>query len=105
MIAYKLIKVRKDGTLGPLFIDASRRLPVGEWLEAEAVKRKGFAFRPGFHCCEKPIAPHLKERLSSGEVRKWFVVEIEDYRAETRPANQGNWYVANRMKIIKPLKR
>ena len=100
MKAYKLIKVRKDGSLGPLFIDAAKRLPVGEWLKAEAIKRKGFAFRPGFHCCAKPIAPHLKEKLSSGEIRKWFVVEIDDFRAEPRPESQGDWYVANRMKIL-----
>jgi hypothetical protein len=34
MHAFKLFKLRKDGTLGPLFINARQRIPVGEWLEA-----------------------------------------------------------------------
>ena len=32
MIAYKLLKRRRDGTLGPLFINASQRIPIGVWL-------------------------------------------------------------------------
>lgn len=106
MIAYKLFKVRKDGSIGSLFINASRRLPVGEWMEAEATKRKGFAFRPGFHCCTAPYAPHLKLNLASGEKRAWYRVEIKDFRTEKKPQNQGGeWLLANKLKIIEKYER
>jgi hypothetical protein len=103
MKAYKLIKVRKDGSLGPLFIDAKKRLPVGKWMNYQAIKRKGFAFRPGFHCTAKPIAPHLKKILKSGEIREWWEVEIEDDAVpHQRPREQGGlWFTAKRMKLIR----
>jgi len=59
MKAYKLFKLRADGTLGPLFINASQRLPEGVWLKSEDHPTKGFAHRPGWHCTLKPEAPHL----------------------------------------------
>ena len=43
------------------------------WLDAEEHPTKGFAFRKGFHCTLKPIAPHL-----STKNRCWVEVEIED---------------------------
>jgi hypothetical protein len=56
-IAYKLFRVRKDGTLGPLFINRPQRVPVGKALVAEDHPTKGFAFRPGWHVC----ATHTKQ--------------------------------------------
>ena len=54
----------------------------------------------------KPEAPHLKERLASGERREWWLVEIADYIEERRPDAQGGvWYLAQRMKLIAPLDR
>jgi len=104
MIAYKLLKLRKDGSVGPLFINAAARLPVGEWMEAEAHKRKGFAFRPGWHCTLKPIAPHLKEELSSGQRRQWWRVAISNYKTYDRPESQGGtWVLAENMKLIEPV--
>ena len=32
MIAYKLLKVRQDGTIGPLFINCRQVIPIGKWL-------------------------------------------------------------------------
>lgn len=100
MIAYKLVRVRKDGTLGPLFIDAKLRLPIGEPLTAKKhIHKKGFAFRPGWHCCAEPEAPHLSKKG-----RVWVEVEIEDYVVHQRPANQGGtWYLANKMTIRRVL--
>lgn len=46
MIGYKLFRQRKDGTLGPLFINRRQRLEVGKTYEAEEHRTKGFAFRP-----------------------------------------------------------
>ena len=96
MIAYKLLRKRKYGSLGPLFINARMRVPVGAWLTAEDHPTKGFAHRPGWHCTERPYAPHL-----SMKGRVWCVVEISDYADHVRPKNQGGrWFLANHMKVI-----
>ena len=100
MLAYKLLKVRKDGSIGSLFIERRARRPIGEWLISEDHQTKGFAHRPGFHCTAKPEAPHL-----SLKERKWYVVEIEDYEKIRRPESQGGiWYLAKRMKILEEYK-
>ena len=94
MKAYKLFRLLKSGEITPLFINKKLRLPIGEWMEAEEHRTMGFAFRPGWHCTNKPIAPHLKE-----EGRIWMEVEIEG------PINQGGmWFLAKRMKIIGTVK-
>jgi len=96
MRVYKLFRVLKSGEITPLFINKTQRLPIGEWLEAEEHRTKGFAFRPGWHCTSKPEAPHL-----SNKGRAWYEVEIEDYTDFKRPESQGGlWHLANRMKII-----
>ncbi len=97
MKAYKLLRVRRDGSIGPLFINRKQRIPIGEWVNAESHKTKGYAFRPGWHCTIKPYAPHL-----SMKGRTWYEVEIEDFVEHKRPKNQGGmWYLANKMKLIK----
>ena len=102
---YKIFKVRKDGSIGPLFIGASKRLPIGEWVEAEDIPTKGFAHRPGWHCTWKPNAPHLSLNLKSGENRQWFEIEIKDFREYNRPECQGGtWVLANKIRIIGPYK-
>lgn len=62
MIAYKLFREMKDGSIAPLFINKRLRLKLNEWLNAESHPTKGFVYRPGWHCTEKPIAPHLSEK-------------------------------------------
>lgn len=95
MKAYKLLKLRKNGTLGSLFINAKAILPLGIWLDAKPYPTKGFALRPGWHCCSKTEAPHLSKKG-----RVWAEVEIEDYNEHIRPASQGGlWYTANKIKI------
>ena len=96
MRAYKLFRLLKSGEITPLFINKTKRLPIGEWMPAEAHRTKGFAYRPGWHCTSKPEAPHL-----SNKGRVWYEVEIEDYKDVLRPKSQGGlWYLANEMKII-----
>lgn len=97
--AFKLFRVRKDGTIGPLFINAQARLPVGAWLPAETQhRRKGFAYRPGWHATFKPEAPHLGTKG-----RAWFEVEVEDFETYARPESQGgSWILAKRMRIVGP---
>lgn len=93
--AYKLFKVRKDGSLGPLFIDARLRVPVGEWLPAKEVPTKGFAFRPGWHCCAEPSAPHLSKKG-----RVWCKVTVRNVTVHERPASQGGkWYTAGWLRV------
>lgn len=99
MEAYKLLRKRKDGSLGPLFINRSQRLPYGLWLEAEDHPTKGYAHRPGWHTTLSPDAPHLKL-----DGRIWVKCEIEDYYTFDRPAHQGGtWFIAQRMRLIEPL--
>lgn len=103
MIAFKLIRIRNNGTLGPLFIEQRRVLPQFEWMESHDVPTKGYAYRPGWHCCADPIAPHLKLK----DNRAWFVVELDGkVEKHERPEVQGGiWYTATRMKIHKQLPR
>jgi hypothetical protein len=96
MLAYKLLTKRKDGSLGPLFINRKARIPFNVWLEAEEHPTRGYAFRPGWHCTRKPTAPHLSEKG-----RVWAKVEIEDFVEVKRPLNQGGvWYLANKIRVV-----
>lgn len=96
MIAYKLFRLRANGTLGPLFINRRLIVPIGEWLEAECHPTKGFAVRPGWHCSPRPYAPHL-----SMNGRVWCQVEIEGASDLLRPTSQGGlWYLAERLRVL-----
>lgn len=97
--AYKLFKVRKDGSIGSLFIGARAKLPTGEWLQAETLPTKGFAVRHGWHGCAEPVAPHLGTKG-----RQWFKVLFDGITEHIRPENQGGrWYTAERMMILEPI--
>lgn len=94
--AYKLLRVRHDGSLGPLFINRRQRIALNQWLPAEDHPTEGYAHRPGWHACLEPRAPHLSKRG-----RRWFKVQVKDYRIEQRPASQGgSWVLAQRMKVV-----
>ena len=95
MIAYKLIRLRKDGTLGPLFIGRKIVIPVRKWVKAKAIRTPGFAFRPGWHACSTPSAPHLTEKG-----RVWCQVSLRGFKKHQRPAAQGGlWYTAKEMRV------
>lgn len=95
MIAFKLFRVRKDGTLGSLFINKKAVLPTGKWLNAETHETKGFVVHKGWHCLSHPAAPHLSMRG-----RTWACVEVQNVTRLRRPAYQGGeWLLAKRMKI------
>ena len=74
MIAYKLLRQRRDGSLGPLFINSKLQIETGSWLQAECHPTKGFKMRPGFHAGRLPHAPHLTEKG-----RIWCEVELPDF--------------------------
>jgi len=96
MLAWKLFRLMKDGSIAPLFINKRLRLELNKWYEAECIPTKGFAVRKGWHVTAKPIAPHLSKKG-----RIWKQVEIKDYTVLQRPETQGGtWYLANKMRII-----
>ena len=96
MKGWKLFRKMKSGSIRSLFIHNKVDLPSGEWLQAECHPTKGFALRPGWHCCLKPEAPHLKI-----EGRVWREVEIEGITEFNRPECQGGtWLLADQMKIL-----
>ena len=102
MKAYKLLRVRRtDGSLGPLFINKTQRIPVGVWIQAEDHPTPGYQHRPGWHCCVRPVAPHL-----SPKGRVWYEVQIDGVTEHRRPERQGGlWYLAERMMVVKEVKR
>ena len=99
MIAYKLFRKRKDGSYGPLFINRKQKVYPGVTYQAEEHRTKGFAFRPGWHACAEPSAPHLSKKN-----RVWCKVIITDYTEHNRPVSQGGlWFTANTLKVIEEI--
>ena len=95
--AFKLFSLRKNGTIGPLFINKRQVVRVGKWLKAECIPTKGFAVRFGWHACAEPSAPHLSKRN-----RVWCEVELKGVTEHSRPASQGGlWYTARWLRVTK----
>lgn len=104
--AYKLFKRKKDGNIYPLFVNANKPVPIGQWLDAEEGpqgKSEGkvksslgdLAYRPGWHAGDLPVATHI-----GGKSRKELTAP--DYRpddhvwAEVEMPNDVDWQsVAN----------
>lgn len=104
MRAYKLLRKLSDGKLYPLFIHKTYPTTFNEWMQAECYPTKGFAVRCGWHCCFKPLAPHLSMQLANGEQRVWVECEVEDWASYNRPESQGgSWILAQKMKVIREL--
>ena len=99
MTAYKLLRERKDGTITSLFINKSKTIPIGEWLQFEDIPTKGYSRRPGWHACADTVAPHL---TMAGRI--WCEVEVEDFVEIKRPASQGTtWLLAKKMRVVRKL--
>lgn len=96
MILYKLFRLKKNNKITSLFINKSKELELGKWLKSKKYPTKGFAIRPGWHCTEKPIAPHL-----SLKGRIWYKIQAKNLIEKKVPKNQGNkWYIAKEIKIL-----
>lgn len=96
--AFKLVRLRKNGTLGPLFINRKQVIPVGVWLKAKRHPTKGYAVRRGWHVTRRPRAPHL-----STKGRIWVAVEVTDFKELPRPDAQGGlWLIAQWMRVLPP---
>lgn len=101
IVAYKLFKERKNGTIGSLFINSSKTIELNRWLKSEEHPTKGFAYRPGWHCCFKPIAPHIKLNPKNGLKRVWYKVLVNNIKTYDRPESQGGcWILAKNMKVL-----
>lgn len=125
MVSYKLLRQRRDGSLGPLFINSKLRLdPQTCWLPAENHPTRGFKQRPGWHSGRLPHAPHLTEKG-----RIWCEVELPDFEYTPdshpelftkagdmncipvngfyrwqRPERQGGeWFISGAIRIIRTL--
>jgi hypothetical protein len=97
MKAYKLFTLRKDGSLGPLFINRRLRVPMGKWMKAETHPTRGFAVRSGWHCTARPEAPHLSLRG-----RIWCEVDIRGVTEYNRPESQGGlWFTARSLRVVR----
>ena len=76
--AYKLFrtKANKPDELYPLFVNANKPVPMGEWVNAEVgpvaasgkVKSKlgELAYRPGWHAGDLPVATHIGGKSEPG---------------------------------------
>lgn len=103
MIAYKLCRI-SDGKLYPLYVYSHIEMPIGQKLIAtpgpkdangKVISTLGkLAYRPGFHCCELPLADHIGKRMPNGKLyqRKnsvWCEVEINGNIDYTAKAAEG----------------
>ena len=96
--AFKIFRVRSNGTLGSLFINRRQVIPIGVWLKAESHRTNGYQFRPGWHCAPCQFAPHLTLKG-----RIWMRVEVDDFVEIKRPESQGGfWWLAKWMKVVAP---
>ena len=92
MKAYKLFKI-KNGKLFPLYIHTKEETPIGVDIKAKVgeIKKNGkvksklgdLAYRPGWHCCEVPLADHIGTRQPDGRLFQaidsvWCEIEVSD---------------------------
>lgn len=112
MKVYKKVRVLSDGNLYPLFIDKKKPFRFGEWLHCEFHPTKGFSprcisedIKGGWHCCFRPVAPHLNDVLSSGERRVWMECEARgEMVTYDRPESQGGaWLLAEEIMPVRVL--
>jgi len=91
MITYKLFRV-KNGNLYPLYVNANKPTPIGEWIDAEVgtkadethVKSRlgPLSLRPGWHSTAIPFTDWIGERQSDGTLAQkpntvWCECEVQ----------------------------
>ena len=95
MFCYKLVRIKPNGRLGPLFVGTEEDFPIGEIICAtESHRRKldkiysklgWLKFRPGLHLTIIPYAPHIGIKDADGVIRwmhdetVWVECEIPDH--------------------------
>lgn len=100
--AYKLFKTKPNapGELFPLFVNANKPVPVGEWVNAEVgpmaasgkVKSKlgELAYRPGWHAGDLPVATHIGGK-SDPKLRAPDYRRPDEVWAEVEMPNDVDW--------------
>ena len=98
MVTYKLFRL-KGGKLYPLFVECSREMSMGVWLDAgigekvdegHVKSRLGpLSLRPGFHSTEVPFTDWIGSRGADGKLcqRKgtvWCECEVEGKQEDVR---------------------
>lgn len=100
--AYKLFRTKGGNTneLYPLFVNANKPVPMGEWVPAEVgpvaasgkVKSKlgELAYRPGWHAGDLPIATHIGGK-SSPTLKAPDFRRPDEVWAEVEMPNDVDW--------------
>lgn len=96
MKAYKLFRTLRSrpGEIFPLYVNADKPTPIGEWIDAEEGTRLSdgkvksrlghLAFRPGWHLSDVPLATHIGVKDASGRIvamnpqHRWYECEYSD---------------------------
>lgn len=110
MKTYKLFRIR-NGKLYPLYVEASREMIVGEWLNAGVgalidethVKASGcggkLALRPGFHSTLIPFTDWIGKKMPDGTLAQrkdtvWCECEVEgkQYHCNGSRKLLDGWY-------------
>ena len=104
----KILNLRADGTMSPLFHETKRRFKEGVWEPFTATLKHptkqgrssaNLAFRPAFY--GGPKTPQLKMGYSSNQYRVKRDVAFRNWTKIKRPKNQGGgWYMAAEMMIL-----
>jgi len=123
MVTYKLLR-QKNGKLYPLYVEADRELPIGEWLDAEIgpladethVKAKvgggQLSLRPGFHSTDVPFADwigvKIGDKLYQRPTDVWVECEVAGNQVSVTDRNglrhipDGWYYFKTNAKQIRP---
>lgn len=97
MTGYKLLRKRRDGSYGTLFINRKLKLYPGIWYPAEDHPTSGFAHRPGWHVLPKPES----NRLALKDNRVWCLVLFDHKETINKPLSQGGpCYIGNSLMIV-----
>lgn len=124
MITYKLFRVKND-KLFPLYVEASREMEIGKWLDAGIgekvddthVKASGcggkLSLRPGFHSTGIPFTDWIGEKQDDGSLAQrkntvWCECEVEGQQFEVKDKNgsrellNGWYYFRTNAKQVDP---
>ena len=122
MKTYKLFR-EKNGKLYPLFVNANKETPVGEWIDAEVGDKKdethvksrlgSLSLRPGWHSTEIPFTDWIGERQSDGSLAQrkdtvWCECEVKGKQLQvtsrygSRELLNGWYYFRTNSKQIDP---
>ena len=122
MKTYKLFR-KKNGKLYPLFVNANKETPIGEWIDAEVGDKKdethvksrlgSLSLRPGWHSTEIPFTDWIGERQSDGSLAQrkgtiWCECEVEGEQLQvtsrygSRELLNGWYYFRTNSKQIDP---